>query len=427
VKILEMSKEFDVDVDESGRLVVPPELVKKYGLNPGTKIRIEENASGLRLRRPITKLARVYIEPTNHCNLNCVTCIRHSWDEPLGEMSSPVFSRIIEGLRALSTPVSIFLGGLGEPLSHPHIVEMVRELKSLGSSVELITNGTLLHRNLSEQLIDAGLDMLWVSLDGATPESYTDVRLGAALPEVLANLQQFRKARWTKHYPTGLDLLLQPQLGIVFVAMKRNIADLPAVFSLASRLGSLHFLVTNVLPYTRAMEEEILYSHAISDSIYTSAPLLRSLDFPKMDVSSATREAFYQAMRGDHSLSISGAGFGERNNQCPFIEKGSLAIRWDGDVSPCLALLHDHKAYVHRYERSLKRHSFGNVLHQSIESMWNKTEYLLFRKRIRDFDFSPCVLCGGCELFESNQEDCIGSPVPTCGGCLWAQGIIRCP
>ena len=111
----------------------------------------------------------------------------------------------------------------------------------------------------------------------------------------------------------------------------------------------------------------------------------------------------------------------------PFIEKGSLAIRWDGDVSPCLALLHDHKAYLHKYERSLKRHVVGNVLEQSIKDIWNKPEYLSFRKRIQEFDFSPCVLCGGCDLFESNQEDCIGSPIPTCGGCLWAQGIIQCP
>jgi MoaA/NifB/PqqE/SkfB family radical SAM enzyme len=269
--------------------------------------------------------------------------------------------------------------------------------------------------------------LLWVSLDGATPESYKDVRLGAALPEILANLRDFRYARWTKHYPTGLDLLLQPQLGIVFVAMKRNIADLPEVLRLAARLGAMHFLVTNVLPYTRGMEEEVLYSRALSDSIYTSAPLLRSLDFPKMDVTAMTREAFYCVLRGDYSLTISGANLGERNNQCPFVAKGSMSFRWDGDASPCLALLHDHKAYTHNYERSLKRHRLGNILKQSVQEIWNQPDYLSFRNRIQAFDFSPCVLCGGCELFESNQEDCIGSPVPACGGCLWAQGIIRCP
>lgn len=289
-----MTKQFDVDVDESGRLPLPPAVAEKYGLKPGSSVRLEDNANGLHLRRPLTQLARIYIEPTSRCNLNCVTCIRNSWDERLGEMSSAVFSRIIDGLRAFSAPPSVFLGGIGEPLSHPHIVDMVKKLKSLGSFVELITNGTLLRKDVSKQLIDAGLDMLWVSLDGATPESYTDVRLGAALPEVIKNLRDFRLARWTKHYPTGLDLLLQPQLGIV-------------------------------------------------------------------------------------------------------------------------------------YERSLKRHAVGNVLEQSIGAIWNKPEYLTFRRRIQEFDFSPCVLCGGCEFFESNQEDCIGSSIPACGGCLWAQGIIQCP
>jgi MoaA/NifB/PqqE/SkfB family radical SAM enzyme len=424
---LKIVNEFEADVDESGRLVLPASLVKKYGLNPGAKVCLEDNAHGVHLRRPVTQLARVYIEPTNRCNLECITCIRNSWDEPLGEMSSTVFSRIVQGLKAIPASPSVFLGGLGEPLSHPHIVDMVKDLKSTGSFVELITNGTLLSKDLSKQLIDAGLDMLWVSLDGATPESYKDVRLGAALPEVISNIQEFRHARWTKHYPTALDLLCQPQLGIVFVAMKRNITDLPEVLSLAGRLGAMHFLVTNVLPYTREMEEEVLYSRAVADSIYTSAPLLRSLDFPKMDFGPTTREAFYHALRGDHSLTISGANFGERNNQCPFIEKGSMSFRWDGDASPCLALLHDHRAYVHKYERLLKRHTIGNVLGQSVTDIWNQPDYISFRKRIQAFNFSPCILCGGCEFFESNQEDCIGSPVPACGGCLWAQGIIRCP
>jgi MoaA/NifB/PqqE/SkfB family radical SAM enzyme len=422
-----MADEFEVDIDEMGRLILPPAIARRYGLVPGARIRVGNNADGVYLRRPATHLSKIYIEPTNRCNLNCVTCIRNSWDEPLGEMSSSTFSRILESLRRFSPPPDVLLGGLGEPLSHPNIVDMAAQLKALGSYVELITNGTLLKKSLSTQLIDAGLDMLWVSLDGATPKSYTDVRLGAALPEVLANLQEFRHARWTKHFPVSLDLLLNPQLGIVFVAMKRNIADLPAVLSMANRLGSLHFLVTNVLPHTPDMQDEILYSRAITDSIYISAPLLRSLDFPKMDVSPITREALYQAMRGDHFLRIAGGNLGERNNQCPFIEKGSLAIRWDGDVSPCLALLHDHKAYIHRYERSLKRHAFGNVMEQSLGDIWNKPEYLAFRRRIQEFNFSPCILCGGCDYFLSNQEDCIGSPVPACGGCLWAQGIVRCP
>ena len=43
-------------------------------------------------------------------------------------------------------------------------------MKTLDAKVELITNGTLLTQGMSKELIAAGLDMLWISLDGATPE-----------------------------------------------------------------------------------------------------------------------------------------------------------------------------------------------------------------------------------------------------------------
>lgn len=422
-----MAEEFEADVDEAGRLVLPQELAKQYGLNPGTRVHIGNNASGLYLRRPVTHLAKIYIEPTNRCNLACVSCIRNSWDEPLGEMSSVTFARIAEGLRFFSPPPDILFGGLGEPLAHPDIVDMVRQAKDLGSSVELITNGTLLNKLLSTQLIDAGLDTLWVSLDGAAPESYKDVRLGAVLPEVLANLAGFRKARWDKHHPPSLDQHLKPQLGIVFVAMKRNIADLPDVVQLGARLGAFRFLATNLLPYTREMHDEILYSRALTDAIYSSSPSKRSFDLPRMDINALTHEVFCRTMLSGFPLSIAGGAWEKGTIDAPLSKRGPVAIRWDGDASPCLALLHDCRTYLYGFERSFRRYPVGNVARSKISDIWNAPEYLSFRKRVQKFDFSPCTYCGGCDLLESNEEDCFGSPFPACGGCLWAQGIIQCP
>ena len=63
---------------------------------------------------------------------------------------------------------------------------MLAEAKAVGCAVELITNGTRLDEETRRELVRIGLDRLWVSIDGATPESYADVRLWDALPQVTA-------------------------------------------------------------------------------------------------------------------------------------------------------------------------------------------------------------------------------------------------
>ena len=219
-------------MDEAGRLAAPAEMAARFGLRPGAGVKFEEEAGSRRRRRrrPVTHLARLYIEPTARCNLNCRTCIRNVWDETPGDMTDATFSAVLDGLSAFAPPPTVFFGGFGEPPAHRRIVEMAAAVKALGCPVELtpaptgrcgVTNGILLTEKTSRDLIEAGLDQLWVSLDGARPESYADVRLGAALPTVLANLGRFSDLRSPRR-PR------RPEIGIAFVTMRRNIADLPA-------------------------------------------------------------------------------------------------------------------------------------------------------------------------------------------------------
>ncbi len=415
-------------VNKNGELVFPEEFVRKYGLMAGAHVCVEETAKGLRLRLPVTLLKKLYIEPTNRCNLECRTCMRNAWNEPMGTMSNGSFSRIMEGLKESPTPPSVFFGGLGEPLSHPDIIEMVAKAKALGSTVELITNGTLLTKQMSEGLIEAGLDRLWVSLDGANPESYGDIRLGALLPDVIENLKVFHNTRIFVRAPSPSPFSkyhVRPEIGIVFVAMKRNFHDLPLLLPLAQKLGVGTVMVTNVIPYSGEMEKEILYSKALRNVLYHSS--VYRLDLPKIDVDEVTKGSLYSSLHAGHGLTFARNHFGEGNDYCPFIESGACAIRWDGALSPCLPLLHSHRNHVDGIERFSRQYAVGNVNERPIMALWNELEYLQFRERVQSFDFAPCTYCGGCGLFAENEQDCMGSTFPTCGGCLWAQGIIQCP
>ena len=409
-----------IKIDQQGRLVLPQEIVKRFGLKPGDTLPITERLNELRIRPPVTLLKKLYIEPTNQCNLTCRTCIRNTWDEPLGQMSSSTFKKIIKGLKDFSTLPTVIFGGFGEPLHHPDIVTMIAEVKSIGAPVELITNGTLLHEKLSRDLMATGIDVIWLSLDGATPESYADVRLGALLPEVIQNISRMRYSSWAYEYP-------QFHLGIVFVAMKRNIDDLPEVVRIGTQLKADRYIVTNVLPYSAELVNEMLYEIVMGESTDVPSPFSPSLNISKIDMNDDTREALYRVIKsfrmGNHSKDETV----NRSNYCPFIEKGAVAIAWDGGLSPCLALMHSHQSYLHERKRSTRRHVIGNVNKKSLTNLWNDQEYIELRIRVQAFDFSPCSQCGGCDLSEANEEDCFGNVFPTCGGCLWAQGVIQCP
>jgi len=407
-------------IDENGRLVLAAEVAARFGLAAGTTVEVEEEAGTLRLRRPVTHLARLYVEPTSCCNLACRICVRNVWNESLGHMSDATFAAVLVGLAAFTPRPTVCFGGFGEPLSHRRIVEMVAAVKALGCGAELITNGVLLDEMMARRLIAAGLDRLWVSLDGARPESYADVRLGAALPTVLSNLSRFSALRPPAH-------LRRPEIGIAFVAMRRNIGDLPQLLSLGSHLGANRFLVTNLLPYTEEMRGEILYGRALTDIAYLPSLWTPHVDLPRMDVDEETAPMLYQVLRSHHNISLGGHNLGDANNRCPFIDAGAAAIRWDGGFSPCLPLLHEHTSYLNDRERRSRPYVVGNLADRSLADLWYAADHIAFRRRVRAFTFSPCTFCGGCDYSLSNQEDCFGNSFPTCGGCLWAQGVIRCP
>jgi MoaA/NifB/PqqE/SkfB family radical SAM enzyme len=413
-------------VNREGQLVLPPEVAARFGLKPGAEVDLREDSLELSFKPPLSHLARIYIEPTSLCNLECRTCIRNSWAEPMGRMTDRTFEAITQGIQALTPAPTVFFGGFGEPLSHPRIVEMVATVKALGSRVELITNGTLLGSAMSKGLIEAGLDMLWLSLDGARPESFADVRLGAALPEILNNLETFLSLRDHAPYPAMYrNPFGKPQIGIVFVAMKRNVDDLPRVIQLGRRFSASRFMVTNILPYTEEMCSEVLYHDAVGDLAFQPSPYLTEL--PKFDMGKIATEPFIRAFYSGTTMKLAGGSLAESTDRCPFIDKRATAVSWEGKVVPCLALLHDHTSFLNGRERFSKSYSLGNVGDRGLLDLWSGPEYTAFRKTVDAFDFSPCSACGGCNLSEDNNEDCFANTFPTCGGCLWAQGIVQCP
>ena len=409
-----------VRVDERGHLVLPPDLAERLGLVDGALVRVEERGNQIAFGRSSASLARVYVEPTTLCNLLCRTCIRNVWDEPPGTMMAQTFARVMDGVRAVSPRPTVFFGGFGEPFAHPDLLAMVAEAKAAGCPVELITNGTMLDDATRHELVSIGLDRLWVSIDGATPESYADVRLWDALPGVIEDLAALRDLRLAN----GSS---RPRLGIAFVAMKRNIADLPEVIRLGQRLGADRFSVSNVLAHTPEMRDQVLYAGSIETEELDPSPWSPQVSLPRMDIDARTLGQLVRAEADRRGRTPAGRQGDGRANACPFVEKGSVSVRWDGAISPCLPLLHTHRSYLDFRPRTNHAFAFANVNDRGLLDAWNGEAYVALRERLLAFDFAPCTICNSCDMADENLEDCFGGPTPACGGCLWAQGFIQCP
>lgn len=147
---------------------------------------------------------------------------------------------------------------------------------------------------------------------------------------------------------------------------------------------------------------------------------------PPFDTRPEYLQPLLELMRS-RAVSFPGHRLDRGEAYCRFVNEGAMAVAWNGEVSPCIALMHSYHCFVLGRPKTIRRYSLGNVGQQDIEDIWSSEDYVRFRDRVVQFDFSPCVGCGGCVLAESNEEDCFGNTFPVCGDCLWARGIMQCP
>ncbi len=134
---------------------------------------------------------RVYVESTNVCNLDCIMCPTglHVDTRPKGYMDWGLYTSIIDEIAPFAE--AVVLHSWGEPLLHPRIIEMIEYAKERELWVELSTNATRLDEAMARRVIGAGLDRIYLSMDGLTKETYESVRVKGEFETVLANIERF--------------------------------------------------------------------------------------------------------------------------------------------------------------------------------------------------------------------------------------------
>lgn len=353
---------------------------------------------GYRLIPLIADVKKIYLEPTTRCNFSCVTCIRNSWFDEPGDMNRKTFQKLLESFNDLPVLETVHFGGFGEPLLHPEIFDMVGAVKNLGLRAEMITNGSLLKENVVRELIGLGLDAVYVSLDGPDEEEYNQIRQGADFHSVFSNVLELNRIK----KELGA---VRPELGIEFVAMKKNFHKLPKLMRLAWEMKVRTVVVTNVLPYHESLKDETLYDMDDTGNLFGNESWLLMLQ----------AQMPYLKLRTDR--------------YCKFVEDKTMSINFQGNVSPCYALMHWYRCFIYGREKEIRPCYLGNVNENTLKEIWTGPGYVNFRLAVKNFRFPSCTDCKfleGCSMADSNEMDCWGNS-PSCAECLWSRKIIACP
>ena len=194
------------------------------------------------------QIRKLYIEASSRCNLACKMCFRRSWvGERFGDLDPAVFARLMDE-PVLSETETVFFGGMGEPLVHPAIADMVALASARGKKVELVTNGTLLTAGKARELLNAGVSRIWVSIDELY-ENYGKIQIGSDFNLVLGNLEAFNALR------AGSGV----RLGMTAVVMRDNIASLRRIREFAEHFGADDLNLSHIIPNRAEDIEQALW------------------------------------------------------------------------------------------------------------------------------------------------------------------------
>ncbi len=199
---------------------------------------------------PVPRYVTVFVNWL--CNLRCRECWlygdssgENDWLEEVKreQMSVEMWNGLVDELATQPLPPSISIMG-GEPLIHPNIIELIQQAKTRapGCWIDMSTNGTLLPRK-ADALVEAGIDIIYISLDGPTPEINNPIRGRTSFARAMGGLQSLRDA--SERAGHG------PKIALNFTLTGMNYTALPQMVTLAEEHGVPQVTVDLAMYFTK--------------------------------------------------------------------------------------------------------------------------------------------------------------------------------
>jgi radical SAM protein with 4Fe4S-binding SPASM domain len=184
------------------------------------------------------------VEVSNICNANCTFCAYQHQTRPKKVMSSAVFKKMIDDFDQMGGGALVLTPVVGESLIDKDFVEKVRYARSKKNitDIDLTSNGILLTREKFEELAQAGLTRIFLSISGLEREEYKRVYRVDKFDKIYQQLLDISESEDFKKVPFTLNLRtdsLLPQFQPAYRKLKRRGYRVDRAYALSSWLGAI--------------------------------------------------------------------------------------------------------------------------------------------------------------------------------------------
>ncbi len=343
--------------------------------------------------------SQVSLHLTEACNLRCKMC--YFWGETGRYVTSEKgkkprsldidrLKRLVQELAPARPDFELFGG---EPLTYPHLEEIIRAIKDTDSFVVAPTNGTLLAKH-APLLVETGFDLIRVSLDG--PRDVNDSQRGKgtydrAMAGIEAVFEEKQKAGSTSPL-LSVSYTVTPETYLHIEQFFLHDLNLDAMDWVT--IQSQNFITEKMgLAYAKLLESRF----GITSDKYWRGLVRSPEDLPEMDTVELSRQVGEVQSRfaelgknilllpptfSPENLSayfrMDWGRMTDKYSMCP-VPWNSLDITAAGDVAPCHIF----------YDLVM-----GNIYESSFADIWNGEPYRKFRAHMERHGLMS--VCPGC-------------------------------
>ncbi len=316
----------------------------------------------------------LWIELSSRCPFDCIFCTRASLRGAGEQLDFGLYRRLID---ELERPQIIRLNYAGESGHYPRLAEAVALAAATGAEVELVSALATLKPGRLQGALEAGLTRLTVSLHTLDAAEFDAIYRFSSLEAMHQRLQQVLEWRRRSGRRFMLDL--------AFVAMQRNLAELPAIAAFAAEHGievlAVHPLIgRDPLPLGAAVEHTAngTLQQEFRTRLESTVAEVRSR-WPQVTIQLSSHELTASTTLSAHPQAwpwpMPDGAVISTCDQSPF---DSVHVLADGRVIAC---------------EVTEKVALGDLRQHSLREIWHGPAYRVFRERHRSGVESACRNC----------------------------------